>query len=125
MSETIIKVSKATICFTTCDYCMGELVKQLYEFPDIKFYHGEIQLKAFDHIYAKMLIEKKQNLIQINCPHNNSSNLKYYLTGEAKLFLGEFLLRDMRDYQNAGLILKLKPHMRRKLLNRYHHMLYL
>jgi len=102
---------------------MSRLVKQLDKYPNVKFDYGEIEINDFDHIYAKMLVNGKQSVIRIDCPHDIFSN-RYYLRGDVKLFMGERLVEDIYDYVNASIIFEPKPRMRRKLVNRYYDMLY-
>ncbi len=121
VEECILRIFKAKICFTACDQCMGDVVRQMRTWDDIKFARGSVIARDLDHVYIKWLSSGKQNLVKLNCPHatHDRPQHRYYIPGRARLHLGLPIQPGIYDYWDAGLVLKPRKKIRRKLIRRY------
>lgn len=113
----ILKIDYATICFTTCSECMNQLIETLIT-DDTYTFHN-ITLLDLDHVYIKLLTTNKQNMVRMECSHNNQQKDRFYFRGKLKINLNNPIFDGYNDYNNVTVIFRPTPTTRRKLLNKF------
>jgi len=117
MDTDIIWSSRLVLGYLTCESCMHELARNLR-------YRTCIKLKGsccdLDHIYIKWLKSGTQNVLRLQCPHDQVKRGRYYIKGESKIYLGEAISEPRtHDYHGVRVVLKPSIRTRDHILTRF------